>query len=247
MSMPAKALAIARFIGSLIVAPVVGEAAAVPIAFFIDIVVGAEVTGGRWPLTIANVIVVCAKALVVGCVAGSITKRLGWLVAALATFMPLEVFVALELIRNRDYSDFLRAYYDTAPSVWVWIGLIPAMVSGHFAAKIAQRGKGLVAQGLGYIFLWAAGVGSFVIHLYTTYVAYQASGLVGAILTFSMPPISEIYLFATIWYSTGTFLNLYTLRLLAWASLILLGALLLGIGALLGNSKPAQQSARGSV
>jgi hypothetical protein len=50
-----------RFIVAITVAPIVGEIAAIPAAFFIDIVAGDDVTGGRWPLNIANVLLVFFK------------------------------------------------------------------------------------------------------------------------------------------------------------------------------------------
>jgi hypothetical protein len=65
------AWAIGRFIVAIIVAPIAGEIAGFPAALFIDIVVGADVTGGRWPLNVGNIVVACVKGLVVGCVAGS--------------------------------------------------------------------------------------------------------------------------------------------------------------------------------
>jgi hypothetical protein len=43
------------------------------------------------------------------------------------------------------------------------------MIGGHFAAKVAAQGRGLVVMGVAYIFLTGAGVGSLAIHLYTTY------------------------------------------------------------------------------
>jgi hypothetical protein len=69
--------ALVKVIAALVVAPIVGEIVAVSAAFFVDIVVGANATGGRWPLTVENVIVVSFKGLVIGCIAGSILKKRG--------------------------------------------------------------------------------------------------------------------------------------------------------------------------
>ena len=229
--------AIFRFVAAIIVAPIVGELAAIPAAFFIDMVVGAEVTGGRWPLNVPNVVLVCFKGLVVGCVAGLIAKKRGMLVAALANFLPLQVFIVGTLIINRDPTEYLKTIYDTHPSLWTWIGLVPAMVSGHFAAKTAQQGVWIIFQVVGGLFMfWAAGIGAAAIHLYTTYVAYQTSGVLAALLTFGMPPLSELYWLVSIWYATGALFNLYTLRILALGFLYLTGGVLIGVGVKLENS-----------
>jgi len=229
--------AIFRFVAAIIVAAIVGELGAIPAALFIDIVAGADVTGGRWPLNIPNVVLVCFKGLVVGCVAGLIAKKRGMLVAALANFLPLQVFIVGTLIINRDPTEYLKTIYDTHPSLWTWIGLVPAMVSGHFAAKTAQQGVWIIFQVVGGLFMfWAAGIGAAAIHLYTTYVAYQTSRVLAALLTFGMPPLSELYWLVSIWYATGALFNLYTLRILALGFLYLTGGVLIGVGVKLENS-----------
>jgi hypothetical protein len=55
-------------------------------------------------------------------------------------------------------------------------------------------------------------------------------GLFAALLTFSLPPLSEIVWFGICWHVTGVFLNLYTLRLLAWGLLLLIGVVMLLLG-----------------
>jgi hypothetical protein len=219
---------VARFMTALVVASIAGEIVAVPAAFFVDIVVGGNVTGGRWPLNVENVVVVCFKGLAIGCIAGSIVKKRGMLVGALAAFVPLWFFITVSLIMNRDPTAMIAAQYDTKPAVWSWIALAPAMISGHFAAKAASaHGRGFVLYVVGLGFLAGAGIGSALIHLYTGYIAYQEIGLFAALLTLSMPPLSEIVWFIILWHDTGVVLNLYTLRLLAWGLLILIGVVML--------------------
>jgi hypothetical protein len=167
------------------------------------------------------------------------------LVAALANFALLATFITIEQIQNRDATEYLATIYDTRPSLWAWIGLAPAMISGHFAAKAAQQGVWLLFQAVGSVFLfWVAGIGSIVLHLYTTYGAYQTSGVLAALLTLAMPLLSELYWFLAIWHTTEVFFNLYTLRLLALGCLYLIGAVLLGIGLKLENSAKEQNKLR---
>ena len=219
-----------RYIAAIIIASLAGEIVAVPAATFIDIVAGAEVTGGRWPLTLANVILVCFKGSVIGCIGGAIAKKRGMLVAALAAFLPLGVFVAIELIQNRDMSEYIEMTSDTKPALWVWVALLPAMISGYLTAKAVQaRGRAYAFFVVGGIFLVAANIGASAFHLYTVFIAYRSSGGVSAFLTLGMPPLSEIYWFINIWRETDTFFNLYALRLIALLSLYLIGGVLFAI------------------
>jgi hypothetical protein len=200
-------------------------------ALFIDIVAGAEVTGGRWPLNLANIVLVCFKGSVIGCVAGTIAKRRGMLVAGVATFLPLEVFVAMEIIRNRDMSEYIAITYETEPALWVWVALPPAMIGGYLAAKGAKDRRAHVVFMVGMIFLVGGNIGSAAFHLYTAVIAYQSSGGISAFLTLAMPMLSEIYWLVSTWRQTDTFLTLYALRLVALLSLYSIGGLLLALSA----------------
>ena len=126
-----------RLIAAIVVAAIVGEIVALPIAVLIDIIAGAEVTGGRWSVNLGNTVLLSLKGWVVGTVAGAIAGRRGILVGALAVFLPLEVFIMTEVIMNRDMSDYMERHYDAHPFRFsAWIGLFPAMLGGYFAAKI---------------------------------------------------------------------------------------------------------------
>jgi hypothetical protein len=160
-----------------------------------------------------------------------------------AVFVPLELFTAMEIIKNRDMSEYIAAIYDTKLALWVWIALIPAMIAGHFAARVAEGSRSRVIQVVGAIFLfWGAGLASFAIHIYTTYLAYQTAGAFAAFVTLGLPPISEVYWFMHIWSATGVFFNLYTLRILALGCLYLIGAALLGIGVKLENAAKEREN-----
>jgi hypothetical protein len=224
-----KAQQFALYVAAVLIAPIVGELVAVPVAVFMDFIAGAEVTGGRWSLNIANVLLACIRGSIIGCVAGTIAKKRPKLISALATFALLELFIAMEIITNRDMSEYLATRYDTKPALWAWIALFPAMISGHFAAKVAQQSRWVLAQTLGMIILIGGfNIGLGIIHLCTTYAAYEISGAMAAFIAFGTPAISELYWFITIWKSTGMFLNLYTLQLLACGLFILVAVVVGG-------------------
>ena len=224
-----------RYIAAILVASSIGEVVAIPAAVAIDIFAGAEVTGGRWQLNLANIVLACLKGAIIGCVAGTIAKKRAMLLSAIAVFLPLMFLTTVQIIQNLDISEHLATIYDTKPALWIWIALIPAMVSGHFAAKAAQQSRWLVVANVGAVILFGGlSIGAATIHLYTTYVAYTVLGVIAAIITFGMPPVAEFYWLGSIWYATGTFLNVYTVRLLMCCVLTLLlivvGGVLMGIG-----------------
>lgn len=64
-------------------------------------------------------------------------------------------------------------------------------------------------------------IAAFAFHLYTTYLAYQAS-LFDAMLTLSTPVISEMYWFFRIWCGTGEFINRYSVMFFITGALVLL-------------------------
>jgi hypothetical protein len=155
------------------------------LAILLDFAFGDVVTGGRWPLNAANVLLICFQGLAVGCTAGWIAKTKGMLVAALANYLPLFLIVAVSIAVNRDLFAYSDTHFDTKPALWFWISLVPAMIAGHFAAKIVQQGgSAAIVQVLAVIFLFGVGIGSMAMHLYTTYVAY---GLPGKLLISPFP------------------------------------------------------------
>jgi hypothetical protein len=216
-----------RYLVAIIVAIVVGQITQILAAIFIDIIVGHEVTGVRWSLNIENVILVCIQGAAVGIIAGAVAGRRGILISAIAIFLPLQIFILLEVIKNRDMSDYIASVYDTKPALWMWIALIPAMICGHFAVKLVQNKQLLsmsasVYGGVSYLSLVA-------FHLYTTYTAYTLAGLVIAFVTLVTPPLSDIFWLIRIWNLTGDFFNLFSFRLLAVIGAIVFAGIFVGL------------------
>jgi hypothetical protein len=179
----------------------------------------------------------------VGCTAGWIAKTKGMLVAALANYLPLFLIVAVSIAVNRGLFAYSDTHFDTKPASWFWISLVPAMIAGHFAVRIVNKeGSAAVVQVPAVIFLFGFGIGSMAMHLYTTYVAYQAWGLLAASFTFGAPPpLAEIYWFFAIWHYTDTFFNVYTLRLLDLAVIGLIGLLMFWLSNILERRAVARQ------
>ena len=62
----------------------------------------------------------------------------------------------------------------------------------------------------------------FVVHVATTFLAYQIAGLLPAIVTFFTPPFSEIWWAISTWWQTGVVLNLFTLMIIGVIALYVL-------------------------
>jgi len=135
-----------RYVIAILAAVIIGQVVQVAAAIFSDLMAGAEVTGGRWSLNVANVAVICVQGAAVGCVAGAIARKRGILISAVAVLLPLIIFVLIELIENRDFSNYIATEYDTNPALWTWIALIPAMICGHFSARFSYSGGRVCAH-----------------------------------------------------------------------------------------------------
>lgn len=61
------------------------------------------------------------------------------------------------------------------------------------------------------------------LHFFTTYLAYQVSGTLAAVLTFFTPPFAELYWIFRIWNETGIF----------WSYIAIGSALYIGLWVLL--------------
>ncbi len=210
-----------------------GEAFSIPVAVTLDAAFGHEATGGRWPFTAANVILVCIKGLMTGYAAGWFSGKRGKLVGALAAFFTLFFYIAFSIVVNRDYTAYMDANYDTKPALWNWIALIPAIIGGHLGVKHGGRGMSYLATGLGMLGMYSAYIGCTALHVYTIVMAYRISGIFGAIMTFGTPPLAEFYWLVASWRGTGVFINLYSMYFLLLGGLFLLSGLLLGTGAFL--------------
>jgi hypothetical protein len=63
-------------------------------------------------------------------------------------------------------------------------------------------------------------ISSLALHGYTCVVAYEASGLLAAVMTFMAPPVSEVYWFLRIWHGSGVFWNSYSSAVAAWKAIL---------------------------
>jgi hypothetical protein len=68
-------------------------------------------------------------------------------------------------------------------------------------------------------------IGAALLHVWTIILAYQFSGFIGAVLSFFLPVISEIWWAVVIWKRVGP-LNLYMLAIVAVVALFVIGGLL---------------------
>jgi hypothetical protein len=228
-----------RYTLAVVAGAITGEVLSIPIALLLDFVFGANATGGRWPLTTANVTLECVKGLATGYSASWIAGNRGKLIGALANFFLLFCIIVISLAINRDILYNYGDNYDTKPALWVWIGLLPAIVGGHLGVKFGTKGISYLAATLGFVGLWGSYVGGAVFHIYTINVAYGASGLAAAVIASGTPPFSEAYWFIEAWRLTGTVFNSYSIYAIALLASLLFGFLLLGASAWLDRS-PSQ-------
>jgi hypothetical protein len=121
----------------------------------IDASYGAQVTGGRWPFTWPNVLYAIIQGLLIGFIAGFISQKRGKLIGALAQVTLLELFVTVSLILNRDLIGAMQTEYETKPALWVWIGLVPAIIGGAWGERTANdpESRGLI-RGVRWHWLW---------------------------------------------------------------------------------------------
>jgi hypothetical protein len=228
-------LTVLRYTAAVIAASIIGEIVIVPIALGIDAINGAVITGGDWKFNFANLASVCLKGAAIGCVAGTIAKKQGVLVSALAVFLPLVgtllfgIVSAISTGQLIDPSRYATVLATSKLSLWTLVALAPAMLFGYMSANEAQRSRWLV---LGYVGMLTAFGGAFValfaIHFYTVYLAYEASGPIAAFFTLGFPFVAELF-----WLVAGTFSHDYTMRLLTCGALaifmIVLGGLMASV------------------
>lgn len=61
-----------------------------------------------------------------------------------------------------------------------------------------------IFMAIGALLMIGAQLAALALHVFTVYIAYQATGWLGAILTLVMPGISELYWFVMGWVHTGS-------------------------------------------
>ena len=189
---------------------VVGQIAQVPLAFLLDLIWQNDVTGGRWPFTFPNVLLACLVGLLAGFSTGWIAGRRGKLLGVIAIFLPLWLLLTVTVMKNVDPTGYFEQIYDTRPALWVWVALAPGVVGGHFGALDGKRYFNRTALFCGAGFLWLAGIGFSLFHLYTGFIAFEVAGFFAAIITLGFPFAAELYWGWRIWNESGHFLNHYT-------------------------------------
>jgi hypothetical protein len=189
---------------------IIGQVVQVPLAFLLDLFWQNDVTGGRWPLTLPNILLAGLVGLIAGFSTGWVAGRRGKLLGAIAIFLPLLLLLTITIIRNVDPTEYFKQLYDTKPSLWVWVALLPGILGGHFGALDGKRYFNRSALFCAAGFAWVAGIGFSLFHLYTAFIAFEAAGFVAAIITLSFPVIAELYWGWRIWNESGYFLNHYS-------------------------------------
>ena len=224
-------VSVIRAAASVLIGMIVGQIVQLVLALALDTAYGHDVTAGRWSLNSANLILTCLVALTIGYIVGSIAKARGKSLAALTIFLPNILLTTMFVSMNRDPSDYFAKNYDTHPSLWVWVGLLPAIIGGHLgmAHKRATTLKLLaISLGIAMVVLWLS---SAALHFYTVFVAYQDSGVFGAFISLSAPFAAELYWFVKAWRQTGTAMTGYGVSCMA---VVMLG-LIVGGGFLLSE------------
>ena len=204
---------------------VVGQIAQVPLALLLDVVWQRDVTGGRWPFNLPNILLACIVGILAGFVTGWIAGRRGKLLGAIAIFLPLWLLLTVTVIRNVDLTEYFEKMYDTRPALWAWIALAPGVVGGHFGAL---DGKGYFNKTALYGsagFLWLASLGFSFFHFYTAFIAFERVGFMAATFTLGLPFVAELYWIWRIWNESGHFLNGYTSLILMLVVFLLIAGI----------------------
>lgn len=83
--------------------------------------------------------------------------------------------------------------------------------------------------GLAGLIALAIQLGGLAIHLFTTYLAFQTSGIISALFTFIFPPLSELFWLWRFWSWTGEFFNFYTQWVGLYVLVVVVGYVLIAI------------------
>lgn len=188
----------------------IGHAAQVPLALLLDFCWSSDVTVGRWPLTIPNIIPAVMVALIAGFSSGWIGGRFGKILGLATSALPFVSLSLFSLIGNIPLYKVFETIWDTNPVYWLSISILPSIVGGHFGAL---NGKYYFNRAAYYVFSFFGGgviLALPFLQIYTAFVAYKISGFIAGILTLSFPVISEIYWSIRISNECGSFFNYYT-------------------------------------
>jgi len=214
-----------RLAAAVLLGPLIGNIAAIPFAFAIDVAYRANVTGGQWKLTTPNVIYSAITGLLTGFPAGLIARRKGALIGAMAQLLLLAVFMIASIAANRD----TLSAYEVHPATWVLIGLLPATVGGRVGERLPMTAIGRFLQGLGVAVFAVTGLWGFFLCLDIVTKVAGFWGLVGAIF---LTPVTFI---AAPLYAGFAWHNWFPFILNYGGGIV--GGALMGIGAKLGGDE----------
>ena len=196
-----------RYALALTVAPLMASLVAIPFAIAVDMFCGKSVTGGAWPLTFPNIVVTVFMGVITGWLAGWIARRRGTLVGAAANFSFLILLSIASLVTNRNFT--ASSHFAVQPGVWALIGLLPAMIGGHFAVQLKELKPSEFFEIAAMFLMTISGIGWTAFHFFTIYVGFKIGGIIPAIATLALPVISEGYWLGKSWTSSQHFLNSY--------------------------------------
>jgi hypothetical protein len=219
-----------RYPLAVVAGAILGEVISLPVGVLLDIAFGHHATGGRWPLTIPNVILACAKGFITGYSAGWISKERGKLIGAFSGLFPFVCLIIFAIAVNRDFT-----------VLWVWIALISAILGGHLGVEHGAVGVSYLASGMGFVSLTGFYTGCVALHVYTIVMAYHLSGLFSATITLAFPVISQLYWFVYSWRASGAFIDGYSIYFPILAVLLAFSVLMFGASALM-NRKTSRES-----
>ena len=183
---------------------VLGQIAQIILALLIDFVWQANVTAGRWPFTLPNILLACLAGYSTGFGAGWFAGRHGKVIGAAVITLPLLLTIVFFVVVNVDPTAYFESKFESAPAVWTWVGLVPGVIGGHFGAVCRRRYPGQTALLCSVSVLYATYLGSFLLHFYTVLVAFKAAGPFAALVSFFTPFFAEIYWSWRIWRDGGT-------------------------------------------
>ena len=199
-----------RYLGAVLLAPMMSFIGAVPIAVALDIIFGGFVIGGNAPLTLPNALLSIFTGALTGWFAGWIAGRYGKVVAAITNMAPLIIIGVALSSRHELRPDSLWA---NTEALNLWIGLIPAIIGGHFAVKFSDIPTAAFPSVVGVTLGLVAQLMWVIFHLYTVYVAFHVAGFGAAFLTLMLPPLSEFFWLYRLWHDLHSVTNLYWARM----------------------------------
>ena len=123
-----------RYAIAVIVGILAGQILIMPITKALEIVLNQGTSTSSFSsLSFVNFASTILTGFATGIFAGLIAGKRGKLVSTIAQFLPLIALIIFELSINRDLSGYFGQY---GVSFWTWVGLIPAIIGGHYGVKI---------------------------------------------------------------------------------------------------------------